>query len=98
MQVGPTDLTFPMLQAFAQDFEVSPNLSESSLNRSCIQIVSRLFHCACVAQWIGRVTLNVVSADSTPPMVETKNNNWVAPLWFVYIYTCIKSIRPWLVA
>ena len=42
------------------------------------------FYCACLAQWIGCVTPNVASAGSTPPKVETKNFNWVAPSWLVY--------------
>ena len=49
-------------------------------------MVSIYIHCACLAQWIGCVTPNVVSAGSTPLKVETKNYYWVAPLWLEYIY------------
>ena len=49
-----------------------------------IHIHIYIYTCACLAQWIGCVTPNVASAGSTPPKVETKNYNWVAPSWLVY--------------
>ena len=41
-------------------------------------------YCAGLAQWIGRVTLNVVNECSIPRS-RLKIYNWVAPLWLVYI-------------
>ena len=37
------------------------------------------------------MTPNVASAGSTPPKVETKNYNWVAPSWLVYIYIYMQA-------
>ena len=38
-----------------------------------------------VAQWIGRVTPNVVGAGSIPPWSRLRICNWVAPLWLVFV-------------